>query len=103
PACTPNGDAARESLSGAVVRRSTGALTNRSLRSCPFCVKVSSENEVALIDVSFDDCGWATGAVVDANTLLVRAASASWLVRCCSASKPIGADWPSVEERGRAS
>ena len=101
PACTTKGDAGRESLSGAVVRRSTGALTNSSLRSWPFCAKVSSEDDAVLVAVSWDGaCGGATGAVVGANTLLVRAASVSWLARCCSASSPIGADWLSaVDDR----
>src|SRR5580692_1814926 len=90
PACSTKGDAGRESLSGDVVRRSTGALTNSSLRSCPFWAKVSSEDDAALVAVSWDEVRGGVGAVVGANTLLVRAASVSWLVRCCSASGPIG-------------
>ena len=45
--------------------------------------------------------GGATGAVVGANTLLVRAASVSWLARCCSASSAMGVDWPSTVAMGR--
>ena len=59
--------------------------------------------EEVLFEVSFDGtCDGATGAVVGANSLLVRAASVSWLARCRSASRPIGADWPSVETMGCA-
>jgi hypothetical protein len=63
PACTTNGDAGRESLSGAVVRRSTGALANSNLRSCPFCAKVSSEDDAVLMAASWDGArGGVTGA-----------------------------------------
>jgi hypothetical protein len=60
-------------------------------------VKVSSEDDAVLVAVSCGTTWGDVGAVVDANNLLVLAASVSWLARCCSGSRPIDADWLSVD------